>query len=95
MNFIKYTIWPTVKVKAIYWWWIIKYGGKKNIPPDMIFGKIGANLQGIKNNLMDAIRVSPGKMDKKEMDYFMQIMEKLGELDQGIRDAKNQKAKPN
>lgn len=37
LNFIKFTLWPIAKVKLIYWWWIIKYGGKKNIPPDLIF----------------------------------------------------------
>jgi hypothetical protein len=33
----------------IYWWWILKYGGKKNIPLLDLIGKAGYLEDEVKN----------------------------------------------
>ncbi|OGN00014.1 MAG: hypothetical protein A3B91_03385 [Candidatus Yanofskybacteria bacterium RIFCSPHIGHO2_02_FULL_41_29] len=88
MNLIKYNLWPLIKVKTMYWWWIVKYGGKKKIPHDLVFKKIEETMQSFKDDLMQAVRYSPEDMTEEERKEFIKILEKTGELSRGIKSIK-------
>ena len=85
MDFIKHNLWPFIKVKMTYWWWIVKYGGKRKIPHDLIFKKIEETMQGFKDDLMQAVRYSPEGMYQEEREQFLKILEKTGELSREIK----------
>ncbi|MBI3335847.1 MAG: hypothetical protein HY001_05145 [Candidatus Portnoybacteria bacterium] len=51
VSYLKYEVLPWVKVKLRYWWWILKYGGKKKIPPEIIFGALAKSLERMNENL--------------------------------------------
>lgn len=80
MDFIKHNFWPLIKVKIIYWWWIVKYGGKKKIPHDLVLKKIEETMQSFKDDLMQVVRHSPEDMSEEERKEFMKIIEKTGDL---------------
>jgi len=72
----------------MYWWWIVKYGGKKKIPHDLVFKKIEETMQSFKDDLMQAVRYSPEDMTEEERKEFIKILEKTGELSRGIKSIK-------
>mgnify|MGYP001574343520 CR=1 FL=1 len=88
MDFIKYTIWPAVKVRLTYWWWIVKYGGKKKIPPEVVFGALGKTVGSIGDNIMDAIRVSP-EMDEEEQKLVRALVMKMSDLKREVENLNN------
>jgi len=95
MDFIRHTIWPWVKVKIIYWWWIIKYRGKKNIPPELIFGRIIKNIERMKENLEKAFSLGKDDMTKEELLNFHKIMDKADELERKINESSLKASKQN
>lgn len=80
MNFIKYKVWPYVKVKMIYWWWVVKYGGKKNIPPDLVYNQMEKSFKKLNENLFAALRLTPDKIDKGEQKQINELLSKMNEL---------------
>ncbi|OGZ65340.1 MAG: hypothetical protein A3C50_01410 [Candidatus Staskawiczbacteria bacterium RIFCSPHIGHO2_02_FULL_43_16] len=89
LHFIKFEIWPWVKVKTIYYWWIIKYGGKKNIPRELIFQKLQENMESMTKNIVDAVRVSPeNQMDEEEKKITREILMKVSEFERKIKNLK-------
>lgn len=90
INFIKYEIWPTIKVRLTYWWWAIRYGGKKNIPPELIFGRIMKNAEQMKESLEQALHYLPPGMSEKEKSELLNL---LGETDAFESKLKNLKRK--
>lgn len=64
---IRYEFWPFLKVRLYYWYWIIKYGGKKNIPAAVIFGQMAKSLERMNKNLQLAMRAAPEDTSPEEM----------------------------
>jgi hypothetical protein len=61
MNFwlrLRYEFWPPIKVRTRYCWWIIKYGGKKKIPREVVFGAMTKSLKRMNDNLEKAYESS-------------------------------------
>ncbi len=85
MNLLKFTIWPWVKVKLIYWWWIIKYRGKKNIPPEVIFKKLEETAASLTNDIRDAVRVSSDEMNEEERLKMREALMKISEFEGEIK----------
>lgn len=94
MSFIMYRIWPAIKTRIIYWWWIIKYRGKKNIPPELIFGKLEKNMKSLSDNILKAVQASPDDMPEEERQIVHDLLVKLKELEEGIADTKNDRPRP-
>lgn len=88
MSFFRYETWPWIKVKIIYWWWIIRYGGKKNIPLELIFGQITKSIEDFKENLEKAFSFSKDDMSKEELLNFYKITEKINDFKKEIDEAK-------
>lgn len=86
MDFIRFKIWPWVKVKATYWRWVIKYGGKKNIPSKVVFGAMEKTLEEMNEEFMNAVRVGDSKdMDDEEKKMISNLMSKMSELGREVK----------
>ncbi|MEK7212755.1 MAG: hypothetical protein AAB686_03695 [Patescibacteria group bacterium] len=84
LGFFKYTIWPAAKVRLTYWWWIVKYGGKKNIPLELIFGKINRSVEGMRENLMLALRHMPDDMSEEEKEELLSLLRTADDLERKL-----------
>ena len=73
-DFIAYTIWPALKTRAMFWWWIVKYGGKKNIPRELLFEKISGGVEKMRENLMQAFRHMPEETTEEEKQELMKLL---------------------
>lgn len=88
MDMIRHTVWPFIKTRPMYWWWILKYGGKKNIPPELVFGKTDETMDSLMENIMNAARAEPPDMTGEERKQFRDLIMKINELKAGIKDAR-------
>ncbi len=88
MDTIQHKIWPAVKMRLIYWWWILKYRGKKNIPPELIFGKLEETMKSLSDNVLKAIQASPENMSEEERKMAHDLLTKLQEFEKGVADIK-------
>ena len=66
----------------------MKYGGKKNIPPELIFGKISGSLERMRENLKQALRHMPPDLTEEEKREFMDLLRTAGELGEEFDRAK-------
>ncbi len=80
MHYLKYSLWPLIKVKCTHLWWSIKYGGKKNIPPELIFGQMEKSMKRFSDSMQQAFRHMPqgaSDSEKGEMVDLMGLAQKL------------------
>ncbi|MEW5805380.1 MAG: hypothetical protein AB1721_01465 [Patescibacteria group bacterium] len=90
IDFIKYSLWPAVKVKLTYWWWVIKYQGKKNIPPELIFGKMSESMNRMQDGLLQALRHSPDDISEEEKQELLKLLRLADSLEKEINQAKTE-----
>jgi hypothetical protein len=88
LDFIRYQIWPPIKVRLTYWWWIIRYGGKKNIPKEVVFRQLEKSVESMADNLEKAINVRNGEMDHQEAAQAIKIAQKVKEFKEEIKNLK-------
>ena len=81
LDFLKYNLWPAVKVKTRYWWWIVKYWGKKDIPPRLIFGQLQKSMMRMKDSLQEALRHLPKDIGDEGKQMLLDAIGKAEELD--------------
>ena len=79
-------LWPMVKTRIMYWFWIIKYGGKKKIPPEVIFGKLNETMESLLNNIQEAIKASPTDMSEEARLMVRELMMKTVSLKKEVKD---------
>ncbi len=72
------------KARAKVFWWAIKYGGKKNIPPELIFDEIDKAVSGIKDSMMQAFRLDD--LSEEERKEALKIINKIQEFDSELKD---------
>ena len=88
-----------LKIWLKYCSWIIRYGGKKNIPPEVIFDEIDKNMLELKDNMMQAIHISPpqmtGEETEEERQMFKDLMSKINELGLGLKEVKDKEGHNN
>lgn len=87
---IKYELWPPVKVHSKYYWWIVRYRGKKRIPREVIFGAMAKSLQRMNDNLDKAFQIGAHdpNTSAKEVHRVLAAKEKARELTAGIEELK-------
>ncbi len=87
---IKYELWPPVKVRSKYIWWIVRYGGKKRIPREVIFGAMAKSLQRVNDNLDSAFQIGghDSNTSAKEVHQVLAAKEKALELTANIEKLK-------
>ena len=78
-------MWPFLKVKLIYFWWIVKYGGKKNIPPELIFARMQTSMERMNKNLMEALRHLPSDAGEEEQQKVVTLVQTAADLEDEIK----------
>ena len=73
-----------LKVRLTYWWWIVKYGGKKNIPRELIFGRMIKSMSRMSENLEKALRAMPPDTSSQEMKQLINLIRTAKELEQAV-----------
>lgn len=77
---LKCEIWSPVKVRLRYGWWIARYGGKKNIPKELIFEQMQKSMERLEENLQDALRAMPDDVDETERKQLREAILEASEL---------------
>lgn len=90
-SYLKYSLWPAIKVRLTFWWWTVKYGGKKNIPRELVFNKMTASMERMQKNLMDALRHMPADIGEDEKKELLNLMRTAGELKNEAESIKQEK----
>ena len=85
MNYLRYTLWPFIKVKCVYFWWIIKYRGKKNIPPELIFKQMERSMARFAENMEQAFRHMPEDMNESEKREVLDLMGLTKKLEEEVK----------
>lgn len=91
MSFIYYTIWPWIKVKAIFYWWVFKYRGKKNIPPELILSQMMKSMSRMNENLQLATRALPDDASQSEKEQLMKLLSQANLLEDEVERVKMEK----
>lgn len=88
MNYIRYSVLPILNVRLRYFWWIIKYRGKKNIPKELVMGQVAKNMRNLTENLMGALRHIPDDLGEKERRELVDLIREAGELEKEFEKSK-------
>lgn len=59
-----------------YWWWIVRYRGKKNIPREIVFGALSKSMVRMNENLMAAFREMPEDMSAEDKKLLFESLQK-------------------
>ena len=89
MFYLKHTLWPRLKVRLKYWWWIVKYRGKKNIPREVVFGAMAKSLERMNENLMGAYREIPDDMSAEEKRELFEALQRAKDMEGEINRLKD------
>jgi len=83
---IRYDLWPFLKTRLCLWWWIVKYGGKKNIPREVVFAQMAKSMERLNQNLQcaRASAMNDSDMNKDEMAEIYDVIRKVEKLQEGI-----------
>jgi|GEM_PF-3275531 len=92
MRFLIYKIWTALRVRLTYWWWILKYRGKKNIPLEVVLGRMDETMKLLSENILKAVQASSANMSEDESKMVRDLLAKLRELEEGVADATKQDA---
>ena len=85
MEYLKYTLWPLVKVRGLHLWWALKYGGKKHIPPELILGQMEKSLKRFSENMEQAFRTMPANLSDSEKREMIDLLCVAKELEEEMR----------
>ena len=69
----------------------MKYGGKKNIPLELIFGKISGSMERMQENLMQALRHMPENISEEEKKELLDLLRTANALEKDLEQAKPEK----
>ncbi len=83
---LRYLIWPMVRVRLKFWWWTIRYGGKKNIPKRVIFQALADSMKRTVDNFKKAQMAMPDDVPEEERLQMREARMKLADLDAQIKD---------
>jgi len=84
ISFLRFTVFPYIKVRSRFWWWVIKYRGKKNIPKEVVFGALIETAGRLSNDFEMARRTIPDAMPEQERQQLYSIIEKIEEFERMI-----------
>ena len=85
MDYIKYTLWPLIRFRCIYFWWTVRYGGKKNIPQELIFGQVQRSMKRFAENMEQAFRHMPGDLSQTEKGEVVDLMGLAKKLEEEVK----------
>ncbi len=81
-----------LKVRGLFFWWALRYGGAKNIPRELLEERMEQNIKQMKASLMDALRALPDDATDEERQMLLDTIKKSNEIEhiyrEGQRDRK-------
>ncbi len=83
---IRYGFLPYVKVRGLFLWWTIRYGGAKNIPPELLIKRMEKNIERTRESLQNALRAMPDDTTKEERDMLFKAIHESEKLERIYRD---------
>ena len=75
----------------MYYWWVIKYGGKKNIPPELIFSQMAHSMARMNENLQMAMHALPDDASQEEKEQLMELLSQANLLEDEVEKVKTEK----
>jgi len=72
----------------VYWWWIIKYRGKKNIPREVVFGALAETVKRMNEDMMQALGAMPDDVSEDDRREFVEAMQKTAEFEREVKELK-------
>lgn len=92
---LRYEKWPKIKVRGRFYWWIVRYRGKKNIPREVVFSSMAKSLERMNDNLEKALQAGADDPDTdgEELREVLAAMEKAGELTEGVEELESESTK--
>lgn len=83
---IKYEFLPFLKVRVIFTWWAVRYGGVKNIPPQKIAARMERNIQRTRESLYNALRAIPTDATDEERQMLLDAIREADEIERIYRE---------
>ncbi|MCR4307419.1 MAG: hypothetical protein NUV80_02580 [Candidatus Berkelbacteria bacterium] len=90
MDFWQFEFWPWVKVRSLFWWWVIKYRGKRHIPARVIFEQMEKSIRSLNENLLNAVGAEPDDLPKAERLQAREALMKAVKLEGEIKKMKSE-----
>lgn len=92
---LRYEKWPKIKVRGRFYWWIVRYRGKENIPREVVFGSMAKSLERMNDNMEKALQASVDDPDTngEELRKVLAAMEKTGELTEEVNELESKSTK--
>jgi hypothetical protein len=82
---LKYEVWPVVKTRLFFWWWVVRYRGAKNIPPEVIVAQMEKSMKRLNENLHSArVAGTDGDADKEELREVYDAIGKVEDLEKEL-----------
>jgi len=85
-TYSEFKLW--LKTRPLLWWWIIKYRGKRNIPPQVLFDKIEETMSSLSSSINEAIEMDVEVQSEEERLLARDIYPKIRTLREGIDEIK-------
>jgi hypothetical protein len=83
---LRYEIFPYLKVRAMFLWWTIRYGGAKNIPPELLAERMEKSIARMKQALQDALRALPDDATEEERQMLFDTIREHDEIERMYRE---------
>jgi hypothetical protein len=82
---VKYELWPYLKVRSLFFWWAFRYGGVKNIPPEILRERMEKNIEKTRESLQNALRAMPEDATDEERDMLLDAIHENNEVERLYR----------
>jgi len=77
---LRYEILPYLKVRLLFWWWVVRYGGVRSIPREVLAERMERNIERMRENLMNALRALPDDATEEERQMVLNAIGKSNEI---------------
>lgn len=72
--YIRYDLWPRLRVRGTYALLALRYGGKRKIPPEVIRRQLEKSIERMEQNLGNALRALPDDVGEDEKQQLLAAM---------------------
>ena len=82
---LRYQLLPYLKVRLLFTWWSIRYGGVKNIPSEKLAERMEYNITRTRESLYNALRVMPDDVTEEERQELLDTIREFDEVERIYR----------
>jgi len=85
-NNFRYGFLPYLKVRTIFLWWSVRYGGSNNIPREIIAARMEKNIEHTRESLLNARRALPEDATKEDREMLLKTISEHDEIERIYRE---------